>query len=233
MSYNSIRRDRRRMTCLIHARNKYKTLVASDSWNTSSIHNHMIQKITINKKFPCILSSAGENSATYDNGDIVNILDFMNAFVQRYNGYNFQECLHELLEKSYKFINDMRLNNDYEKVVQYFIVYYDVTNQTIISKAFEIVKNTSGTYSYELTERINLNFTSFGTYWYEINTKFFKTVKILFIKEKVFKIIKKYSKLESKLPIDERKVGGPIQWAQINRQGKLIHSNNIVSCKNI
>ena len=42
------------MTCLIHARNKYKTLVASDSWNTSSIHNHMIQKITINKKFPCI-----------------------------------------------------------------------------------------------------------------------------------------------------------------------------------
>lgn len=45
MSYNSIRRDRRRMTCLIHARNKYKTLVASDSWNTSSIHNHMIQKI--------------------------------------------------------------------------------------------------------------------------------------------------------------------------------------------
>ena len=42
-------RDRRKMTCIIHAKNKTETIVVSDSWNANPKNNHLTQKIVYNE----------------------------------------------------------------------------------------------------------------------------------------------------------------------------------------
>lgn len=58
-------RDRRKMTCIIHAKNKTETIVVSDSWNTNPKNNHLTQKIVYNEQFPCII---GHTHRVYQTG---------------------------------------------------------------------------------------------------------------------------------------------------------------------
>lgn len=217
-------KDRRKMTCLIHAKNKTDTIVVSDSWNTNPKNNHLIQKIVFNEQFPCIIGHAGDNEIKYNNGTSISVLSFMNEFVNTYNGNNITECINTLQSKSYKFIYDMNLDDMYERLVQYFIVYYDNIAKTVESISLEIVKNTNGIHSYVLNDKINLNFTAFGRYWPDINAKYKKLndethdIKNLAIKE-----VREKINLESPFSDDKKRVGGPIQWACISKDGVLTH----------
>ena len=96
----------------------------------------------------------------------------MNECVNAYNGNNITECINTLQSKSYKFIYDMNLDDMYERLVQYFIVYYDNITKTVESISLEIVKNTNDIHSCVLNDKINLNFTAFGRYWPDINAKY-------------------------------------------------------------
>ena len=100
-------RDRRKMTCIIHAKNKTDTIVVSDSWNTNPKNNHLTQKIVYNEQFPCIIGHAGDSESKYNDGTSISALNFMNECVNAYNGNNITECINTLQSKSYKFIYDL------------------------------------------------------------------------------------------------------------------------------
>lgn len=218
-SYDSERKDRRKMTCLIHTKYNGGIIVASDSWNTNP-QCHSIQKMTYNEKFPCIIASAGENSALYENGKIIKVMDFMHDFVNDYKGTNINICIDKLYQQTYSFLYDMNLSESYEKVVQYFVVYYDLYSKNITSKALEMVKNHNGIFSYDLSHKVNMGFTSFGTYAYPINIKYMNTEEIIY-KEDVFSEIRYYCQLEKDLPSSMKHVGGKIQYIYMNRNGKI------------
>lgn len=210
------------MTCLIHAKSKNQTIIASDSWSSSKDNNHIIQKIIVNKNFPLIIASAGENSARYKDGHVESILDYMSYCANYYNGKNIEECIKKLLKLTKQFLYDMSLQNTNEKLVQYYICYYDIKKRKIISKAYEIIKNNIQTFVIYIPD--SLAYHSFGVYSYVIN-KSFKDYSndAIDIKEKVFADINKQIDLEKEVPKDFRRVGGPIQWASISKDGVLSH----------
>ena len=210
------------MTCLIHAKSKNQTIIASDSWSSSKDNNHIIQKIIVNKNFPLIIASAGENSARYKDGHVESILDYMSYCANYYNGKNIEECIKKLLKLTKQFLYDMSLQNTNEKLVQYYICYYDIKKRKIISKAYEIIKNNIQTFVIYIPD--SLAYHSFGVYSYVIN-KSFKDYSndAIDIKEKVFADINKQIDFEKEVPKDFRRVGGPIQWASISKDGVLSH----------
>lgn len=210
------------MNCLIHAKSKNQTIIASDSWSSSKDNNHIIQKIIVNKNFPLIIASAGENSARYKDGHVESILDYMSYCANYYNGKNIEECIKKLLKLTKQFLYDMSLQNTNEKLVQYYICYYDIKKRKIISKAYEIIKNNIQTFVIYIPD--SLAYHSFGVYSYVIN-KSFKDYSndAIDIKEKVFADINKQIDLEKEVPKDFRRVGGPIQWASISKDGTLSH----------
>ena len=210
------------MSCLIHAKSKNQTIIASDSWSSSNDNNHIIQKIIVNKNFPLIIASAGENSARYKDGHVESILDYMSYCANYYNGKNIEECIKKLLKLTKQFLCDMSLQNTNEKLVQYYICYYDSEKKKIVSKAYEIIKNNIQTFIIYIPD--SLAYHSFGVYSYVIN-KSFKDYSnnAIDIKEKVFSDINKQIDLEKEVPKDFRRVGGPIQWASISKDGTLTH----------
>lgn len=210
------------MSCLIHAKSKNQTIIASDSWSSSNDNNHIIQKIIVNKNFPLIIASAGENSARYKDGHVESILDYMSYCANYYNGKNIEECIKKLLKLTKQFLCDMSLQNTNEKLVQYYICYYDSEKKKIVSKAYEIIKNNIQTFIIYIPD--SLAYHSFGVYSYVIN-KSFKDYSnnAIDIKEKVFADINKQIDLEKEVPKDFRRVGGPIQWASISKDGTLTH----------
>ena len=210
------------MNCLIHAKSKNQTIIASDSWSSSKDNNHIIQKIIVNKNFPLIIASAGENSARYKDGHVESILDYMSYCANYYNGKNIEECIKKLLKLTKQFLYDMSLQNTNEKLVQYYICYYDIKKRKIISKAYEIIKKNIQTFVIYIPD--SLAYHSFGVYSYVIN-KSFKDYSndAIDIKEKVFADINKQIDLEKEVPKDFRRVGGPIQWASISKDGTLSH----------
>lgn len=210
------------MSCLIHAKSKNQTIIASDSWSSSNDNNHIIQKIIVNKNFPLIIASAGENSARYKDGHVESILDYMSYCANYYNGKNIEECIKKLLKLTKQFLCDMSLQNTNEKLVQYYICYYDSEKKKIVSKAYEIIKNNIQTFIIYIPD--SLAYHSFGVYSYVIN-KSFKDYSnnAIDIKEKVFADINKQIDLEKEVPKDFRRVGGPIQWASISKDGTLSH----------
>ena len=210
------------MSCLIHAKSKNQTIIASDSWSSSNDNNHIIQKIIVNKNFPLIIASAGENSARYKDGHVESILDYMSYCANYYNGKNIEECIKKLLKLTKQFLCDMSLQNTNEKLVQYYICYYDSEKKKIVSKAYEIIKNNIQTFIIYIPD--SLAYHSFGVYSYVIN-KSFKDYSnnAIDIKEKVFADINKQIDLEKEVPKDFRRVGGPIQWASISKDGVLSH----------
>lgn len=217
-------RDRRKMTCIIHAKNKTDTIVVSDSWNTNQKNNHLTQKIVYNEQFPCIIGHAGDSESKYNDGTSISVLDFMNECVNAYNGNNITECINTLQSKSYKFIYDMNLDDMYERLVQYFIVYYDNITKTVESISLEIVKNTNGIHSCVLNDKINLNFTAFGRYWPDINAKYKElNDKTDDIKNLAIREVREKINLESLFSDAKRRVCGPIQWASISKDGTLTH----------
>ena len=183
---------------------------------------HIIQKIIVNKNFPLIIASAGENSARYKDGHVESILDYMSYCANYYNGKNIEECIKKLLKLTKQFLYDMSLQNTNEKLVQYYICYYDIKKRKIISKAYEIIKNNIQTFVIYIPD--SLAYHSFGVYSYVIN-KSFKDYSndAIDIKEKVFADINKQIDLEKEVPKDFRRVGGPIQWASISKDGVLSH----------
>ena len=220
--FYSYPRKEKQMTCLIHAKSKNQTIIASDSWSSSKDNNHIIQKIIVNKNFPLIIASAGENSARYKDGHVESILDYMFYCANYYNGKNIEECIKKLLKLTKQFLCDMSLQNTNEKLVQYYICYYDIKKRKIISKAYEIIKNNIQTFVIYIPD--SLAYHSFGVYSYVIN-KSFKDYSndAIDIKEKVFADINKQIDLEKEVPKDFRRVGGPIQWASISKDGVLSH----------
>lgn len=215
---NAHRRDRREMTCLVHARCKEGVLVASDSWNTNP-SNHYIQKMTYNKRYPCVIASAGENSARYDNGDNVYVLDFMKEFVDSYNGMNIKQCIDALYQNTYAFLNDMILGHKNERVVQYFLDYYDKNTEEIKSLALSMVKNHEGIKAYNITNYLNMNFTSYGTYLQYINVKY-RNIKLA-SRQEVFDVIKQWCEFEKDIPDNQRCVGGPMQYIYMSKTGEI------------
>lgn len=215
---NADRRDRREMTCLIHAKCDGGILIASDSWNTNPT-NHYIQKMTCNKKHPCIIASAGENSARYDDGHIVYVMDFMKEFVESFNGMNMGQCIDVLYDRTYQFLNDMILGHKSERVVQYFVDYYDENTKQIKSWALFMVKNHEGVNDYNMTRYVNMNFTSYGTYMQYINTKYIKTKSTS--KQEVFDVIKKWCEFEKNMPNDQRSVSEPLQYIYMSNTGEI------------
>lgn len=118
----------------------------------------------------------------------------------------------------------MNLDDMYERLVQYFIVYYDNITKTVESISLEIVKNTNRIHSCVLNDKINLNFTAFGRYWPDINAKYKElNDKTDDIKNLAIKEVREKINLERPFSDAERRVGGPIQWASISKDGTLTH----------
>lgn len=228
-----------KMTCLIHAKNRDKILIASDSWNKFNGEpnraKHLIKKICVNKKYPLIIASAGENGIKYFNGRTYYIYDMMNDFCNEYNGQNFNDCFNKLTNKTSQILNDLlflskedNIQNGYpaHKVVQYFISYYDINTHNIISEVYEFIRyKNSQTFLNENVKKMNVFFSSFGTYAQDINYKY-ANVNIdsypnSLLEKEVFKVIDNFIQNEKYKFIDDISIGGPIQWAIIYNNGKL------------
>ena len=112
----------------------------------------------------------------------------------------------------------------YERLVQYFIVYYDNITKTVESISLEIVKNTNDIHSCVLNDKINLNFTAFGRYWPDINAKYKElNDKTDDIKNLAIQEVREKINLESLFSDAKRRVCGLIQWASISKDGTLTH----------
>lgn len=218
------------MTMIIHARNKNLTLIASDSWNRfpgePDKKKHYIQKICVNDKFPFIIGQAGENSKCKA-GEIIYVKDIMQKICNLYNGFNGIQCVENLIQKSTEYMADLLLGNESERVLQYFISYFDYNDKQIKSCNYEIIKNIE--YVSYNTVNLNMSCCSFGTYSKIFNASHMdvndSTYSDFSLKNHVDNRLKYYINMEfsSKCPIDEISVGGPIQWASISKDGILTH----------
>ena len=215
-----------KMTRLIHAQNKNMTIVASDSWNTNPKDNHMVQKIIVNPNHPLIIGSAGCNEKQYPNGSSIKILDIMKTCCKSYDGKNMEECLSQLKQATLSFLDDIKVSLGEDEFVQYFIVYYD--KNEIKSLAVEFIKSNFTNYkpvAYNKTNIFNMKYASFGVNYHDENFDLILSPKksVNDLKEAVFSDIQRYIDDDSIKPVDKRRVGGPIQWASISKDGTLSH----------
>lgn len=219
------------MTMLIHGKNKNEIIIASDSWNRvigePNKEKHYIKKICFNEKHPIIIGQAGENSMILNN-KMYYIKDYMQEACDMFNGNNIQEVWDILYKKTLWHMNMVALDGQIERVVQYFVAYYDYGKQSLNSFSFQFVKNEKNILYNKYIFDDEISFESFGTY----RERFFHEKKRLLnsglISKKaleciVFHNIYKWIIYEQNYELDNKSVGGPIQYAVINSSGILLH----------
>ena len=218
------------MTMLIHARNTNITLIASDSWNhfpgEPDIKKHYIQKICFNETYPFIIAQAGENSKVKGE-KLIYVKDIMQDVCNLYNGKNGPRCIETLIQKSTEYMEDLSLKNEPEKILQYFISYFDFYDNKIKSTNYQIIKNIECIFCD--TIKLNMSCCSFGTYSTTFNKSHLdvndNTFSDFSLKNYVGNKLRFYinEEFSFKYPIDEISIGGPIQWASISKDGVLSH----------
>lgn len=219
------------MTMLIHGKNKNEVIIASDSWNCfkgeSNEEKHYIKKICFNEKHPIIIGQAGENSMLFNN-KIYYIKDYIQEACDMFDGYNIWEIWNILFKKTLWHINTVALDGQLERVIQYFVAYYDRESHSLYSFSFQFIKNEKEVLYNKHIFNNEVSFESFGTYRERFFHEKKKFLNSQMIPEKalkciVFHNIYTWIKHEQDYDLDSKSVGGPIQYAVINDNGVLTH----------
>lgn len=224
--YESYLRERTRdfMTCLIQMKTKNMVCVGADSWNTN-LDNHHIQKIFVNKQYPIIIASAGENGKKYDNSDkVITIQQIVEGILKKYDGNNIETIL-EMLEVATKdFLRDMKIPNDRLSVfVQYYVCY--IEKGEFVTKRLECVKDNQ--YDFEpkcitlSSIFINPNLNCLGKYKDYFNKKYLNcTVKNSPNMHEIMKnYVNQHIKKDKKESRGRKTVGGAIYVATMSKEG--------------
>ena len=131
-------RGKNNMTCLINVKNDKYACLAADTWNTNP-NNHYIQKIVCDQEKQIMIGSAGQNSAKYQNGLELKVLDFMNSFVKFYDGNNYAIAKKILIMTTEKFLMEMNLPESKKNICVQYIINY-IKDNRIYQDLIEIIK---------------------------------------------------------------------------------------------
>lgn len=223
----TISSDKYAMTSIINLKNNNINLVASDSWSRNGSDNpkdHFINKIVVNSKHPMIIGQSGENSKR-ENGTIVYLNKIMQDICNEYNGRNPEETQKTLIKSTVKYLQNLKIEPYRERVIQYYVVYFDECSKETKNNTIEILKNTNGIFVNTYDDKYQIY--SFGYLSEEFNadyrdfdfTSFTDSELLALAYQRINELI---AKEETKnIPIKNRKVGGPIQWAYITNSGDI------------
>ena len=83
----SIERNFYDMTSIIGMQTKKSICIGADSWNTNPRDNHFIQKLFVNKDKSVVIASAGDNSKSYDDFNIIYVKDIITELLNAYTSF--------------------------------------------------------------------------------------------------------------------------------------------------
>ncbi len=239
----SIERNFYDMTSIIGMQTKKSICIGADSWNTNPRDNHFIQKLFVNKDKSVVIASAGDNSKSYDDYNIIYVKDIITELLNAYT--SFDVLYNNLILKSAEFLEDMDIE-DRAKFIQYYIAWIDEgkikTMRVEIKKVKEaqliknenLVLNEIGTskeyymYIIDFTKEGNPAFNCIGTYAELFNTNKRHIKKIPKETDNIQKIV--FNKIRQQIQKNDREkknnkadktIGNPIYEVYMDIQGNV------------